>query len=115
MLSATARTQFTAYGRADKRNALEIIFLTWDDPIAGNPLYSGFPLKHQDDKSVVVNLNIPKFAVELIRYGISHGWNPEENDRGVRFSDGLQVLTNLGFDVSVITPYREESAHPAME
>lgn len=82
-----------------KQTPLIVDFVTWDDPIIGHPLNFGFPLpKLLTDEKEVVNLNRPKYIRECILYGFQKGWTGKNKLEPL---DGLEMLANLGYDVSV--------------
>jgi hypothetical protein len=84
-----------------KLTPLLVDFLTWDDPIIGLPLNFGFPLvKSLTDEKEVVNLNRPKYVRECILFGLQKGWTGKNKLEPL---DGLEVLHNLGYDVSVLS------------
>ncbi|MCV9931099.1 hypothetical protein OIU80_02290 [Flavobacterium sp. LS1R47] len=84
-----------------KLSPLLVDFLTWDDPIIGLPLNFGFPLsKPLTGEKEVVNLNRPKYVRECILYGLQKGWTGENKQEPL---DGLEILANLGYDVSVLS------------
>lgn len=82
-----------------KQTPLIVDFVTWDDPIIGHPLNFGFPLlKLLTGEKEVVNLNRPKYIRECILYGLQKGWIGKNKLEPL---DGLEMLANLGYDVSV--------------
>lgn len=90
-----------------KKTPLRVDFVTWDDPIIGHPLNFGFPLfKVLTDEKEVVNLNRPKYIRECILYGLEKGWNGKNKLEPL---DGLGILSNLGYDVSILIIKKEDS------
>jgi hypothetical protein len=84
-----------------KLTPLLVDFLTWDDPIIGFPLNFGFPLLNSlTNEKEMVNLNRPKYVRECILYGLQKGWTGKNKLEPL---DGLKVLSNLGYDVSVLS------------
>jgi hypothetical protein len=90
-----------------KLTPLLVDFLTWDDPIIGLPLNFGFPLvKSLTDEKEVVNLNRPKYVRECILFGLQKGWTGKNKLESL---NGLEVLRNLGYDVSVLSIKKVDS------
>ncbi|MCP2028846.1 hypothetical protein L1276_004017 [Flavobacterium sp. HSC-32F16] len=85
-----------------KLTPLLLNFHTWDDPIIGFPLNHGFPLFNSfTDTEEKVNLNRPKYIRECVLYGEKKGWNGKNKLEPL---DGLKMLKDLGYDISVLLP-----------
>jgi hypothetical protein len=66
------------------------------------PLQSGIPLfNSKTNESVPVNLNEPKYIREFILFGLKNGWTGINN---LPTQDGLQYLTEMGFEVGHLPP-----------
>lgn len=90
-----------------KQTPLFVNFVTWDDPIIGHPLNFGFPLfKSLTGEKEVVNLNRPKYVRACILFGLEKGWNGKNKLEPL---DGLEILSNLGYDVSILIIKKEDS------
>lgn len=94
-----AEALFSAYYITNKRNPLRIAFTTWDDPVMGNPLYTGWKTTRYSKEEVVVNLNYPGIARELINAARNKGWSPEKDNNQMMIIDGLHLLTEIGYDI----------------
>lgn len=89
-----------------KQTPLVINFCSWDDPVIGFPLNSGFPLFNSvTEQEEILNLNRPKYIRESIVYGKTKGWNGKNKLEPV---DGLKMLTDLGYDVSILIPKKDK-------
>jgi hypothetical protein len=107
-LSREATLSVKIFLRDYKKTPLIVDFVTWDDPIIGHPLNFGFPLlKALTDEKEVVNLNRPKYIRECILHGLEKGWTGKNKLEPL---DGLEMLANLGYDVSVLCIKKEDSA-----
>ena len=85
-----------------KATPLVIDFLTTDDYLLGNPLNAGVTLPNSKaNKEVRLNLNEPQYMRELVLLGLKNGWTGINK---LPVQNGLQYLTELGFDVSSIMP-----------
>ncbi|NQX48522.1 hypothetical protein HQN87_24635 [Paenibacillus tritici] len=72
-------------------------FCTWDDPISGSPLLVGVHLKKRASDDIEgFNLNYPGVVKQFIMYGLENGWSGSNR---ITFSDGLEILENMGYDV----------------
>ncbi|WP_426448319.1 hypothetical protein ACP26L_27845 [Paenibacillus sp. S-38] len=80
-------------------------FCTWDDPISGSPLLVGVHLKNVlsgDTESF--NLHYPRTVKRFILYGLGNGWNEKSR---IEFNDGLEILSNMGYEVLWLKPGRD--------
>lgn len=72
-------------------------FCTWDDPISGSPLLVGAHLKKTASDDIEdFNLNYPGVVKQFIVYSLENGWSGSNR---IEFSDGLEILENMGYDV----------------
>jgi hypothetical protein len=99
-----AETTFSAFHRTNKHNPLRILFTTWDDAMAGNPLNTGWRIKKQSGEEILLNINYPRIARQLIEYARVHGWEPETNTTSHINTDGMSVLIELGYNVDELRP-----------
>ncbi|MNY71247.1 hypothetical protein D3C86_2095440 [compost metagenome] len=68
----------------------------------GCPLNTGFPVFNITTREKeIINLNRPKYIKECILYGQKVGW---AGNNKLEPLDGLKILTDLGYDVSVLVP-----------
>ncbi|SFF31849.1 hypothetical protein SAMN04487969_12555 [Paenibacillus algorifonticola] len=87
--------------KESKIHPFQILIRTWDDPIIGCPLNSGFILandKHSMPKEAY-NLNHPKRVREWILYGLSCGWN---GSKTIVIKDGLAAMQEMGYEIDRI-------------
>ncbi|KAF2082855.1 hypothetical protein [Flavobacterium sharifuzzamanii] len=85
-----------------KQSPLQIDFVTWDDSLIGYPLNTGFPLLNSfTGEKDIINLNRPKYIKECVLYGLKNGWDGKNK---VQILDGLKMLEDLGYDISVLIP-----------
>lgn len=92
----------TIFLNGHKRTPLVLDFLTLDDYHLGQPLNVGVQLLNvKTNEPVQVNIHEPKYIREFILLAIKNGWtgiNKIDNQ------NGLDYLTEMGFDVSPIQP-----------
>lgn len=82
----------------EKRTSLTIRFLTLDGFRCGQPLTKNIQLFHQPtNEQEAVNLNEPGYIRKLIELAFEKGWN---GSKQLEFTDGLNWLRELGYDVS---------------
>ena len=86
--------RFAAYLEGYKATLLVIKFLTWEDPITGNPLTSV--------GANSINLNKPSMARKLILYSLSQGWKPGVKGGHLTIENGIVVLSEMGIDTNEI-------------
>lgn len=93
---------------AQRRNGgCEFRFRTWDDPVSGSPLMVGVDLTRKTDGVVERwNLHHPGRIRSLLLYASEQGWNGRHE---YVFSDGIAVLTNLGWEADRLRPEFSES------
>ncbi|NQX57954.1 hypothetical protein [Paenibacillus qinlingensis] len=76
-------------------------FCTWEDHM-GSPLCVGVPLKKiASGKFEIFNLHNPRTVKQFVMYGLENGWNGANR---IEFNNGLEILSNLGYDVSPLKP-----------
>lgn len=92
----------TIFLNSHKRTPLFVDFLTLDDYHLGQPLNVGVSLLNlKTNEPVQVNINEPKYIREFILLAFKNGWNGiNKIDR----QNGLDYLTEIGFEVSPIQP-----------
>lgn len=94
------KVTLTAFLSGHKLTPLVIDFLTLDDLYKGEPLHVGEQLLNLKTSELVrVNINEPKYIRELILLGIKNGW---EGTNIIPNQNGLEYLTEMGFDISNI-------------
>ncbi|HWK07809.1 MAG TPA: hypothetical protein VNS58_29460 [Puia sp.] len=94
------------YLSGQKKTPLILDFLTLDDFHIGQPLNSGVILTNtKTNTTTTVNINEPKYIREFILKGLKNGWTGS-NNLGVQ--NGLEYLTDLGFEVSNLKPKANE-------
>ncbi|WP_379140983.1 hypothetical protein [Paenibacillus sp. sgz500992] len=77
-------------------------FCTWDDPISGSPLLVGVHLKKITSGDIEgFNLHYPGIVKQFVLYGLENGWNGSNR---IEFNDGLEILSNMGYDVLWLKP-----------
>ncbi|WP_341280795.1 hypothetical protein [Paenibacillus sp. FSL H8-0537] len=88
--------------KESKINPMHIRIRTWDDPIAGCPLNSGFILANNRNNmpDEVYNLNHPRRVREWILYGLSSGW--WDGSKTVVIEDGLAAMMEMGYEIERI-------------
>ncbi len=86
--------RFAAYLEGYRATPLVIKFLTWEDPIGGNPLTSS--------SADLANLNKPSLIRKLILYGLSKAWEPAIKGGHLTIENGIAVLSEIGIDTSEI-------------
>ncbi|MFF2484611.1 hypothetical protein [Paenibacillus sp. NPDC058071] len=85
-----------------KNKTCSFHFHTWDDPITGSPLLVGFHLKKKATGNIEnFNLHYPRIVKHFILYGLENGWNGANR---IVFNDGLEILSELGYDVLPLKP-----------
>jgi hypothetical protein len=90
--------ELKVFRRSSKLHPLLIQIKTWDDPIAGCPLNSGFILRNSiTGEEAAYNLNHPKRVREWIEYGIECGW---DGTQAIEIKDGLDVMQKMGYDAA---------------
>jgi hypothetical protein len=99
-----AEATFSAFHQTNKHNPLRILVTTWDDAIAGNPLKTGWRVKKLSGEEVLLNINHPRIARQLIEYAHAHGWEPEKNNVPHSITDGMNVLAELGYNINELLP-----------
>ncbi|MBD3918950.1 hypothetical protein H8B09_09315 [Paenibacillus sp. PR3] len=83
-----------------KNNICSFLFDTWDDPIAGSPLFVGISLNELGSGHLdTINLQHPRLVRQFIMYALDHGWTGAQR---ITFPDGLEVIQRLGYDVSLL-------------
>ncbi|MEK3767725.1 hypothetical protein NSQ91_13675 [Paenibacillus sp. FSL R7-0048] len=86
------------YHKNVKLHPLRIQLLTWDDPIAGCPLNTGYLLQnHKKGFEDVYNLNHPQRIREWIEYGTAKGW---DGTRTIEIINGLDAMQEMGYDIT---------------
>jgi hypothetical protein len=92
----------TIFLNGEKRTPLVVDFLTLDDLYKGQPLNVGIELLNvNSNEQIRVNINEPKYIREFILLGIKNGW---EGINKIPKQNGLEYLTEIGFDVSQLKP-----------
>ena len=86
--------RFAAYLEGYRATPLVIKFLTWENPISGNPLTSS--------GADLANLNKPSMTRKLILYGLSKGWKPAIKGGHLIIENGIAVLSEIGIDTREI-------------
>ena len=77
-------------------------FLTIDHYYVGQLLKHNAQLHNtKTNTDETVNLNQPKYIRAMIVYGIKNGWHGTNR---IETQNGLEYLTDLGFDVSFLIP-----------
>lgn len=100
--SKTNKLSLKIFLSQEKATPLVIDFLTAADYFLGQPLNVGVTLPNsKTNKEVRVNLHEPQYIRELILLGLKNGWTGINK---LPIQNGLQYLTELGFDVSSIMP-----------
>lgn len=90
------------YPRVNKNSALTFHFSTWDDPIAGCPLYTGVNvLNKESNRAECMNLNHPARIEQFINYGVRKGWM---GDTAIEFHNGLDIMAEMGYDIAWLKP-----------
>jgi len=83
-----------------KQTPLIIEFITWCDPIIGNPLFSGFDLENKINGTIErVNINEPKIIKKLTIHGIENGWTGLNE---IKTQDGIEYLNYFGYNTEKI-------------
>lgn len=96
------KVTLTVFLNGHKLTPLVIDFLTLDDLYAGEPLHVGAQLLNLKTNELVrVNINEPKYIREFILQGIKNGW---AGTNEITNQNGLDYLTEMGFEVSSIHP-----------
>lgn len=86
------------YLNGKKQTPLTIRFLTLDGFHCGQPLNKNIKLLHKPTNTIeIVNLNEPGYIRKLIEHANQKGWT---GTRQLEFEDGLNWLSELGYDVS---------------
>lgn len=81
-------------------------FITWEDAITGSPLLVGVRLKKRDlNEFENFNLHHPTQIKKFITNAIDNGWNGER----VEEFDGLDIMSQLGFEVLWLKPSYQKS------
>ncbi|RCX21534.1 hypothetical protein DFP94_102287 [Fontibacillus phaseoli] len=81
-------------------------FITWEDAITGSPLLMGVRLKKRDVEEIEnFNLHHPSQINKFITNAIDNGWNGESV---VEF-DGLDIMSQLGFEVLWLKPRNQNN------
>ncbi|CAH1194270.1 hypothetical protein PAECIP111892_01525 [Paenibacillus auburnensis] len=77
-------------------------FCTWDDLILGSPILVGVDLNNkQINITEKYNLHHPRTVRDFIVYGLENGWT---GDNVIVFQDGLDIISELGYDVLWLRP-----------
>lgn len=76
--------QFTAWLEGVKTSSFQVEFITQEEPI-----FVG------ENISLIINLNEPKWAAEIIREAIQEGWTPELAKNPLHIKDGIFILQRL--------------------
>ena len=96
-----------------KQTPLVVEFHTIYHYAMGQPLNTGVSLPNKKTNLTEgINLNHPKYIRALILYGIKNGW---KGTNRIETLNGLEYLTDLGFDVGELIPQWEmaqESKEP---
>ncbi len=94
MRNYETHVRFAAYLEGYRATPLVIKFLTWEDPIGGNPLTSSC--------ADLANLNKPSLIRKLILYGLSKAWKPAIKGGHLTIENGIAVLSEIGIDTREI-------------
>ncbi|KQO18398.1 hypothetical protein ASF12_07250 [Paenibacillus sp. Leaf72] len=99
--SQTCMHELKIYLKDSKIHPLHIRIRTWDDPIAGCPLNSGFILANNSNNMPEenYNLNHPKRVREWLLYGLSCGWT---GTKMLVIEDGLAAMKEMGYEIERI-------------
>jgi hypothetical protein len=97
----------TVYRDGRKLAPLTITFETWDDPVVGNPLNSGWRIPDAIGEVQPLSLHHPRIVAELIGAALAAGWSPETARRALRIDDGLALLSQLGYPIDSLRPSRD--------
>ncbi|WCF05872.1 hypothetical protein NDS46_15900 [Paenibacillus thiaminolyticus] len=85
-----------------KKSALTFHFSTWDDPIAGGPLYTGVNMLNKNsNRAECMNLNHPARIEQLVNYGVRKGWT---GDTAFEFHHGLDIIAEMGYEIAWLKP-----------
>jgi hypothetical protein len=100
--SGTNTLTIRVFLSGQKKTPLIIDFSTFDDYYGGQPLNSGIRLANKrTNKTDLVNINEPKYIRELILHGLKNGWSVKSK---IENQDGLNYLSELGYEASVLKP-----------
>ncbi|MFD0712948.1 hypothetical protein [Paenibacillus sp. GCM10027626] len=102
IMNGTCTSQLKVFAEDSKLHPLIIYIRTWDDPIAGCPLQTGFLLYNMaTGTESLYNLNHPQRVREWIEYGVINGWDGTQQ---IEILDGVAAMREMGYEMDKLLP-----------
>ncbi len=95
-----SETTLTIYSSQANNCKLHVKFISWEDAIGGNPLFTGMPIRRDKLESPKINLNKPRYVREVLDYILAQNlWDDQKENSTVLIEKGMNILRQIGYDV----------------
>ena len=102
-LEASWTTTVRVFKDGCKNTPLELLFVTKDEYITGNPLKSNYSID-RNGESHEFNIYRPWLISLLIREGLNKNWTGVNR---LTINDGMRLLQEMNFDISKLLPEKK--------